>query len=141
MTITPTARTTPGASEGAPTSPGSTGPEAARRRRPGPILSLLIVGLVLAAAAIVWSDSDEPVPAQASPTSADGTEHWLTSLDGSASPTSADGTERWLTSLDGSAGPASADGAERRAAAEQDALHTRCAGSSADAVERCIISG
>jgi hypothetical protein len=57
-------------------------------------------------------------------------------------PASADGTERWLSAVtaDGDV-TGSADAIERHAITASEAQRTRCIGTSADAVERCVASG
>jgi hypothetical protein len=88
-----------------------------------------VLGLALGAAVLVPAAFDDTDAPPAPPTVVH-------------TPASADGTERWLGSLAGPVTPrASADAAERRALADQEALQERCAGSSADAVERCLTSG
>jgi hypothetical protein len=141
MTITPTAPRIPATGDGAPTAPRHPRRAAARRQPLAVVLALVGLGLVLAAAISVWGGSDDPGPTPTRPASADGTERWLASRDQPVRPASADGTERWLASLVEPAAPTTADAAERRAVAEQEALRTRCSGSSADAAERCVTSG
>jgi hypothetical protein len=138
MTIIPTAPSTAAPSAGALASPGSDHAEVARRRHPGVILALVLLVVVLAVATFVAGRSGESALAPDNPAAA--TDRGLASLDAPVTPVSADGYERWLASRE-PAGPTSADAAERRGATGHHAVPTRCIGSSADALERCVTSG
>jgi hypothetical protein len=105
-------------------------PRSARLRWQRPIALLAALGLAIGLVVSLVALTNREAGSDATPRSSQEV------------PASADGTERWLSAVAPPGGATgSADATERRAIAASEAQRTRCIGSSADAVERCVASG